>query len=164
MNTLRKTQAAAKAVLAVALAAGASAGFSAQQEARALSVTATIQGNCSLTTTPMAFGNLNMSGTSAQETAQATVNYKCATGVTASNFTVGGSNTGSYTGAMTGLNSGNGDTIPFTITWTEPAAYAGQGFGVAGQTVTLTGTTQYNDYKSAQPGNYATTVIVAIDY
>lgn len=164
MNTLRKTQAVAKAILALALAAGASAGFTAGQEARTLTVSATIQGNCSLTTTPMSFGNLNMSGTSTQETAQATVTYKCANGVTASNFTVGGSITGSYSGVMTALNTGNTDTIPFTITWTEPASYAGQGFGVPGQVVTLTGTTLYEQYKSAQPGNYAKTLTVSIDY
>ena len=164
MKATRKPQLVANALLAAALAAGASAGFSAQQEARALSVTATNQGNCTLTTPPKSFGNLNMSGTSSQETATATVNYKCANGVTASNFTVGASNTGSYTGVMTGLSTGNNSTIPFTIKWTEPATYVGQGFGVDGQTVQLTGTTQYDDYKSAQPGNYATTVIVAIDY
>src|SRR3569833_649473 len=44
VKTTRKTQIVAKALLAAALAAGASAGFSAQQEARALRVTATIQG------------------------------------------------------------------------------------------------------------------------
>lgn len=163
MNTFRKPHAVVQAILAIALAAGASSTFSGQ-EARALSVTATIQGNCTLTTTPMAFGNLNMSGTTTEEQATSTVNYKCAIGVTASNFTVGGSNTGLYSGAMNGLNTGNTDTIPFTITWTEPASYPGQGFGVAGTTVTLTGHAPYETYKSKQPGNYATTVIVAIDY
>ena len=163
MTTTRKPQFLAKALLAAALAAGATASFTAQ-EARTLSVTATIQGNCILTTTPMAFGNLNMSGAVAQETAQATVNYKCATGVTASNFMVGGENDGSYSGEMVGLSTGNTDTIPFTITWSQPATYPGQGFGVAGVTVQLTGTTLYEQYKSKQPGNYAKTVIVSIDY
>src|SRR5205085_11156313 len=165
VNPHRKIQAAAKAILAIALAAGACDGFSAPtQEARALSVTATIQGNCVLTTTPMAFGNLNMSGTATEEQASSTVNYKCANGVTVGNFSVGGSNTGLYSGAMLGLSSGNTDTIPFTITWTEPASYTGTGFGAPGQTVTLLGHALYEQYKSKQPGNYATTAIVAVDY
>ena len=152
-----------RGVVAAVLACATSAGFSAQ-ETRALSVTATIGGACTMiTSAPMAFGNLDMSS-SGNETKEVTVTYKCATGVTVSSFSVGGSTTGSYAGAMLGLTAGNTDTIPYSIGWTPPAAYPGAGFAVPGQQVVLTGTVLNASYISKRPDSYAHSVVLAINY
>lgn len=152
-----------KGVIAALVAAAATTAYTAQEN-RTLSVTATIPGACTLTTSgPMAFGNLDMSS-SGNETKQVTVTYKCATGLNVSSFTVGGSNTGTYAGVMTGLTPGNTDTLPYSLTWTPPAAYAGQGFAVAGQQVTLTGTVLNGNYISKQPDSYAHSVVLSINY
>ncbi|HEX2545740.1 MAG TPA: spore coat protein U domain-containing protein [Ramlibacter sp.] len=152
-----------KGIIAALIAAGATATFSAQEN-RTLSVTATIPGACTLTTSgAMGFGELDMSSTG-NETKQVTVTYKCATGLTVASFTVGGSNTGTYAGVMAGLTPGNTDTIPYSLTWTPPAAYAGQGFAVTGQQVTLTGTVLNGNYISKAPDSYAHSVVLSINY
>ena len=149
--------------LAAALALVTSAGFAAQ-EARTLSVTATIPGTCVLITSgPMAFGTLDV-GATTNETHTVTATYKCATGLTVSSFQVGPSTTGTFAGAMTGLTPTNTDTIPYVINWTPPAPYAGQGFAVTGQQVILTGTILNSDYISNKPDSYAHSVVLAINY
>jgi len=150
-------------VLAAALAAVTSVGFAAQ-EARTLSVTATIPGTCVLITSgPMAFGTLDV-GATTNETHTVTATYKCATGLTVSSFQVGPSTTGTFAGAMVGLTPTNTDTIPYVINWTPPAPYAGQGFAVTGQQVILTGTILNSDYISKKPDSYAHSVVLAINY
>ena len=150
-------------VVAAALAVLSSTGFAAQ-EARTLSVTATIPGTCVLITSgPMAFGTLDVAST-ANQTHQVTATYKCATGLTVSSFQVGPSTTGTFAGAMAGLTPGNTDTIPYVINWTPPAAYAGEGFAVTGQQVVLTGTVLNSDYISKKPDSYAHSVVLAINY
>lgn len=150
-----------RAIVAATLAVVTSAGFSAQ-EARTLSVTATIPGTCVMTTTPMAFGTLNMAASTA-ETQTATVTYKCASGLTVTNFTVAGLNTGSFSGTMTGLGP-TPDTIPYSITWTPPLAYAGEGFNVTGKQVTLNGRIENADYINKKPDSYSHSVVLAIDF
>lgn len=150
-------------VVAAAIAAVSSVGFAAQ-EARTLAVTATIPGTCVLLTSgPMAFGTLDV-GATTNETHQVTATYKCATGLTVSSFQVGPSTTGTFAGAMVGLTPTNTDTIPYVITWTPPAAYAGEGFAVTGKQVVLTGTILNSDYISKKPDSYAHSVVLAINY
>lgn len=155
---------AVKGIVAAALALAASAGFSAQ-EARTLAVSATIAGGCTLVTSgPMAFGNLNMTGTG-DEVKQVTVTYKCATGITVSSFSVGGDVDGSFAGTMSALTTGLTDTVPYSIAWTPPGPYAGQGFGPAvGQNVVLTGTIANADYITKATGSYAQNVTLAINF
>ena len=149
--------------LAAAIAVVTSAGFAAQ-EARTLSVTATIPGTCVLLTSgPMAFGTLDV-GSTANEIHTVTATYKCATGLTVSSFQVGPSTTGTFAGAMVALTPGNTDTIPYVINWTPPAPYAGQGFAVTGQQVQLTGTILNSDYIGKKPDSYAHSVVLAINY
>jgi hypothetical protein len=153
----------ASAAVAAVLVALTSAAYAAQ-EARTLSVTATIPGTCVLSTSgPMAFGTLNMASTTA-ETKDVVATYKCATGLTVSSFSVCGVTTGSFSGAMTGLSPTNTDTIPYSISWTPPAAYQGEGFAVTGRQVTLSGTIQNAAYISKTPDSYAHSVVLAINY
>jgi len=150
-------------VVAAAIAVVTSVGFAAQ-EARTLSVTATIPGTCVLTTSgPMAFGTLDVSATT-NETHTVTATYKCATGLTVSSFTVAGAAAGPFVGAMVGLTPGNTDTVPYSITWTAPDPYLGEGFNVVGKQVVLTGTIQNADYISKKPDSYSHSVVLAINY
>jgi spore coat protein U-like protein len=156
---------AVRGILAAMLAVATTSGFTAQ-EAKSLSVTASIAGACTLTTSgPMAFGNLDMTSTAA-ETKQVTATYKCSLGYTvpANGFTVGGSSSGAYAGTMASITAGNTDTIGYTIAWTEPGAYVGAGFAVAGQQVVLTGTVPNANYISKATGSYADSVTIAINY
>ena len=149
----------AKAILAVAVLGAASTSFAAT-EARTLLVTATIPGGCTLTTTPMAFGILNVAGTT-DETHTATATIKCAVGVSASGFTLGGTTTGTFVGSMLGASTQQ--TMPYTITWTDPGTYVGQGFAT-GLNVTLNGTIKNADFTTKSPDNYAQSVIVSINF
>jgi spore coat protein U-like protein len=156
---------AVRALFAATLALAASAGFSAQ-EARSLSVTASIAGACTLTTSgPMAFGNLDMTSTAA-ETKQVTATYKCSLGfnVPANGFTVGGLTTGAFSGTMASITTGNTDSINYSITWSQPGAYTGAGFAVAGQQVVLTGTIPNANYIGKATGSYADSVVIAVNY
>lgn len=154
---------AVKGIIAAVLAVVTSAGITAQETA-SLSVSARIQGGCVLFTSgAMAFGDLNM-GSTANETKQVTATYKCAVGNTVTSFTVAGETDGSYSGIMTSQTTGVTDTIPYTITWSNPASYAGQGFNGAGQSVVLNGTILNSDYMSKAPASYAHSVLLAINY
>jgi hypothetical protein len=149
----------ATAILGAAILAAASTSFAAT-EARTLLVTATIPGGCTLTTTPMAFGILNVAGTT-DETKTATATIKCALNISASGFTVGGSPSGTFTGSMVGAVTAQ--TMPYTITWTDPGTYVGQGFAT-GKDVTLLGTIRNADFTSKSPDNFAQSVIVSINF
>ena len=153
------SQTCAKGILGAAILAAASSTFAAT-EARTLLVTASIPGGCTLTTTPMAFGTLNVAGT-ADETHTATATIKCALGVSASGFTVGGTTTGTFTGSM--LGAATGQTLPYTITWTDPGTYVGQGFAT-GKSVDLFGTVRNADFVTKSPDNFAQSVIVSINF
>lgn len=155
-----------KGLLAGAIAAAASTGFTAGQDSKVLNVSATIAGGCVLSLSgPMAFGNLNLTG-NADETKDVTATYHCATGqsVLAGGFVVGGSTSGTFVGSMTALGSGNTDTIPYTIGWTQPGQYDGDGFASAGQSVTLHGLITHGNFITKKPDTYAQNVVVAINY
>jgi len=157
MSQIAKTL--VKGLVGAAVLAAASSTF-ALQEARTLLVTATIPGGCTLTTTPMAFGTLNVAA-GTDETHTATASYKCAVGTTVTQFSVGGSTTGTFNGIMTG--AATTDAIPYSITWTPPAPFAGKGF-VVGNDVTLNGLVKGTDYIAKSPDNYAQSIIVAINF
>jgi hypothetical protein len=84
--------------------------------------------------------------------------------VLAGGFVVGGSTGGSFTGSMAGLSTGNTDVIPYTINWTPPSRYDGDGFASLGQAVTLHGTIAHANYITKRPDAYAQNVVVAINY
>lgn len=148
-----------KALVGAAVLAAASTTYAAT-EARTLLVTATIPGGCTLTTTPMAFGILNVAGTTDEtHTAQATI--KCALNVSASGFTLGGSTSGTFDGVMTGLATGQ--TLPYNIRWTDPGTYVGQGFAT-GKTVDLFGTIRNADFVTKSPDNFSQSVVVSINF
>jgi spore coat protein U-like protein len=155
-----------KGIIAAVLAVANVAGFTAQETAT-LQVTARIAGGCVLSTSgPMAFGDLSLTS-GANEVKQVTVTYRCAAGQTVSSFTVAGENDGLYSAAMVNQNTGaaaSTDTIPYTITWTNPAPYTSTAGFAAGQNVILTGTIVNADYMSKAPGNYAHSVLLAINY
>lgn len=151
---------AVKGLIASLVAVASSAAMTAQDTAT-LTVSARIQGGCTLVTSgAMAFGDLNMASTG-PETKQVTATYKCAGGVIVTSFTVGGDADGSYSDAMV---SATGQTIPYTISWTPPANYTGTGFTAAGQAVTLTGTILNADYISKPTGSYSDSVVLAVNY
>lgn len=156
------TKWALKGIVAAALAAVVTTGFTAQ-ETRNLLVSATIPGGCALSLSgPMSFGNLNVASGS-DETKSVTVTFKCAVGNTVSNFTVAGENDGSFTGSM--LGNATAETLPYTITWTQPALpYTGTGFSGTGVTVQLNGLIRNVDYVSRSPDTYSQNVVVAILY
>jgi hypothetical protein len=154
---------AVKGIIAAVLAVATSAAMTAQDTAT-LSVSARIQGGCTLVTSgAMAFGDLNMASTG-PESKVVNATYRCASGVIVTSFTVGGDGDGSYTDAMTSTTTGVTDTIPYTITWSVPASYTGTGFTAAGQTVALTGTIQNADYITKAPGSYTDSVVLAVNY
>jgi hypothetical protein len=154
----------AKAILGAAILAAGSTTFAAT-DARTLLVTATIPGGCILSTTPMAFGTLNVAGTT-DETHTATATIKCAVGISASAFTVGGVTpasgaAGTFNGIMTG--AATNQALPYTITWTDPGTYVGQGFAT-GKDVPLLGTIRNADFVAKNPDNFAQTVLLSINF
>lgn len=155
-----------RAAIAATLAAVCTAGLAAT-ESRTLNVTAVVPGACVMSTTPMAFGILNMLGTGA-EVKDATVTIKCAPSVTASNFRVGGAGgatAGNYTfsGTMLG-QSPSPEQIAYTIGWNWAGDYAGEGFTATGRTVTLTGTIPNANYISKKPDTYFQAVVLTVDF
>jgi hypothetical protein len=98
-------------------------------------------------------------------TASSAVQYKCTTGTASGTFSVGGVSTGA-TGASGSLTlSGGTATLPYTITWTNPTAITGTGFGAGstGTTVTLNGSIAATSYQNAAPGTYNGTIAVSIN-
>jgi spore coat protein U-like protein len=154
-----------KGLAGVAVLASASTAFTAQ-EARTLAVTATIPGGCTLVLSgPMAFGTLDVSSAN-NETHIVNATYQCASGVPVLSFTVGGLTSGPFSGAMRGLSPTNTDTIPYTISWTAPAAFTGTGFGPTGasRVVELDGLVLNQNYISKRADSYADAVVVAINF
>ena len=152
-----------RAIAAAALALAASTGFAADN--LSLNVTASVAAVCNLTLSgPMAFGALDPTST-ANATASVTASYKCTKGTAVTSFTVDGGITGTYAGSMTGAGA-TPDSIPYTITWTNPTAYTGGGLGsaVAAKTVSLGGTITNANYVNVKPDSYAGSVSIAVNY
>lgn len=153
IKSLRLAVVAAAAVLSCSLAMAA--------DSQNITVSATVSGNCKLTSFPnMSFGALDPSS-AANGSGSATISYKCTKGTSPATFTVGGS-ASPYSGTLTGALA-SPDTIAYSITWTAPTT-AGTGFG-AGSTATdvvLTGSILNADYVNVKADTYSQTVAVAI--
>lgn len=152
-----------RAIAAAALALAASSGFAASDTAT-LNVTASVAAVCKLTLSgPMAFGALDPTST-ANATASVTASYKCTKGTVTTSFTVNAQSTGTYSGTMTGA-AATPDSIPYTITWTDPAVYTGLGMGaVTAGSVTLAGSITNSDYVNVKPDSYSGSVGIALNY
>lgn len=152
-----------RAIAAAALALAASSGFAASDTAT-LNVTASVAAVCKLTLSgPMAFGALDPTS-AANATASVTASYKCTKGTVTTSFTVNAQSTGTYSGTMTGATA-TPDSIPYTITWTDPAVYTGLGMGaVTAGSVTLAGSITNANYVNVKPDSYSGSVGIALNY
>jgi spore coat protein U-like protein len=151
-KSLRLAIVAAAAVLSCPLA---------MADSQNINISATVSGNCKLTSFPnMTFTPLDPSS-AANGTGSTTISYKCTKGTAPTAFTVGGS-ASPYNGTLTGALA-SPDTIAYSVSWTAPTT-AGTGFG-AGSTatdVTLTGTILNANYVNVKADTYSQTVSVAI--
>lgn len=149
--------------VALALVAAFSTLASAADTAN-LNVRADVAGTCKLTAVPDMGFTLDPSvGTTV--TSASAVQYKCTKGLAAGAFTVGGQADGSV-GAGGTLTSGTStDTIAYAITWTNPSAFTGSGFGAgsSANTVTLTGEIEGAAYQNVAAGTYNGTIAVTIN-
>jgi spore coat protein U-like protein len=146
-----------------------------------MSVTADVEATCAITSTPMTFGSLPLTGgnTTQATTTTATVTYTCTTGTTPTNFYVQeGQNTadasgGNYNYAMTdgtnylsyGLDVTNGGTFTLAATGTSTASpnVVGDGtFDPTTETFTIAGQIAANQTPPA--GAYADTVTFAVEF
>ena len=155
MKSLKIARGAALALVAAA----SSAAFAAPGDTQQLTVTATVNGVCRLTSVPAMNFTLDPSvGTN--QTATSNVVYQCTKGTAPATFTVGGDT--ATTGHAGNLLNGAA-TMPYAISWTAPSAQgSGLGASVTGVTVALTGTILGTDYVNAAAGSYTRTIDVVI--
>ncbi|WBY03760.1 hypothetical protein PE066_09580 [Ramlibacter tataouinensis] len=130
-----------------------------------LNVSATVQGVCKLYTSAtgaaLGAGTLAMAftldpsvGGAATQTTD--VFYKCTSGTSAIAIQLAGAGS-PYAGTLTGTGTALGNSIPYSISWTNPAT-AGAGFASDAQFVTLTGTIAAADYIAKLAGPYGQNV------
>lgn len=153
-----------RAVAAAVLSLAAFSGFAASDTAT-LNVTASVAAVCKMSLSgAMGFGALDPTLTT-DPTKTVTVTYRCTKGTVTTSFTVNAQSTGTYSGTMTGAGVG-ADTIPYTITWTDPAPYTGAGLGstITAGSVTLSGKILNADYVNVKPSNYTGSVGIALNY
>jgi spore coat protein U-like protein len=126
-----------------------------------MTVTANVPTACRLITVPaLGFGTLDQVNAPAVNPAAVTLQYKCTNGTAPTGFTIGGSATGTFTGAL----SNGTDTIAYTIGWTAPTT---AGTGLASTTtpidVSLTGAMAGGvNYSGKSVGAYTQSVAVVI--
>jgi len=156
-----------RAIAAAAIAFASAAAFAATDSAT-LTVTATVGAKCKVTLSgPMAFGSLDPT-LATDPTATATASYKCTKGTAVTSFGVNSVTAGATgaSGTMAGAIVGNTDTIAYTIKWTDPVAFTGDGLGgsATAETVTLNGKILNADYVNVTPDTYTGTIGVAVNY
>ena len=125
-----------------------------------MTVQAKVIGTCKFVTVPLLdFGTLNQVTAPAVNPPAVDVTYRCTKNTAPSGFTVGGSNTGSFTGSLS-----NGiDPIAYSITWTAPVtAGLGLGTGVTPVNVALTGSIAATIYQNVSAGTYTQLVAIVI--
>ena len=130
-------------------------------------VSATVQGICKLTATPdMSWGTPGIDPTgTADATATSTIKYRCTKGTSAGTFSVGSSNTGTYSGTLAGQLATAPDSMAYTITWsTNYTGFSGAGFAgsAAEGSILLTGTITSAVYSAVKADTYKETVAVSI--
>ncbi|MEJ8839033.1 spore coat protein U domain-containing protein [Ramlibacter sp. AN1133] len=155
-----------RAIAAAAMAFFAAGAF-AGSDGSTLTVTASVGAKCKVTLSgAMAFGSLDPTLTT-DPTATATASYKCTKGTAVTSFGVNSVTTGATGtgGTMTGALA-SPDTIAYTITWTDPTAFTGDGLGAAGtaKSVTLNGKILNANYVNVKPDSYTGTIGVAVNY
>jgi spore coat protein U-like protein len=133
-----------------------------------LNVSASVPSTCKFTAIPNMGFTIDPSA-AGPATATSSVKYKCTKNTVGGAFAVGGvSNgaTGYASGAASALagTGGNTDKLEYSISWTNPAAFTGGGFGAlaAEQTVLLTGSIAATQYQNATPDTYSGTVTITI--
>src|SRR5205809_2607190 len=155
----------------IAIAALAAPAFAAQQSAN-LSVTASVAANCTITTSPVAFGPYDpvTANAAANLTASGSVNVACTKGTPA---TIDLGNGGNFSGGTRRMGSGS-DFLNYTL-YKDAARTQVWGTGLAGGT-TLTynsasknsvAITVYGTVPQAQDvtvGAYTDTVVATINY
>lgn len=155
----------ARAVLAAAAAAACFPALAA--DTANITVSATVQGVCKLTSTPnMTLTNdagatgLDPSLTNTDGTGSATISYKCTKNKAPASLQVGTSTTGTYNGTL----GTNPNTIAYSITWsTTYAAGSGFGTGSTANDVALTGNVPYANFANMAAGTYSQTVAITIN-
>lgn len=152
------------AALAALIAAGA-----AQAGTGTLSVNASVPGTCKFTATPAMNFTIDPSA-AGPATASSVIKYKCTKNTGAGVFDVGGATngtTGYSSGAGAALvgGTGNTDTLQYSITWTNPGAFTGAGFGASAAegSVTLNGSIAATQYQNATPDTYTGSVTLTIN-
>jgi spore coat protein U-like protein len=128
-----------------------------------ITVSAAVSGVCRFTATPdMTFAAIDPSGTAAA-TQTSTIKYKCTKGTTGGTFQVGGTSTSPYSGTLTGI-SASPETMAYSISWTGPASFTGEGFGAAAaeNSVTLTGSIAATAYSAVKADTYRQVVALTI--
>jgi spore coat protein U-like protein len=148
----------ARIALAVAATCLASQAFAAGP-AGTLSVSAAVSGICKIITVPAMSFTIDPSSTSAA-TASSVVEYKCTKNTAPTSVTVGASSS-PYSGSL--VSPSVTSTMAYTVSWTDPTA-AGNGFGAAAQTFTLSGSVAVAAFQNAEAAtDYAATAAVAIN-
>jgi spore coat protein U-like protein len=137
-----------------------------------LSVTASVSANCTITTSPVAFGPYDPVSANAATnlTAQGAVNVACTKGTPA---TIDLGNGGNFSGGTRRMGSGS-DFLNYSL-WRDAALTQPWGSGIAGggtqaynaATKAVTAVTVYGMVPAAQDvtvGNYSDTVVATINY
>lgn len=130
-----------------------------------MTVNAVVPGICKVQSLPTMSFALDPS-TSADGAQSVTVSYKCTKNVTGGTFSVGGISNGTtgYAGSLAGTTVGNTDAIAYTINWTTPTAFTGDGLGAtaSGKSVILNGAIPFANYADVAADTYTGTVAIAI--
>lgn len=136
---------------------------SAVGDSQNIAVSGTVQAVCKFfnATQTLAFGTLDPSfvaPATGDVEKTATVSYKCTKNATAPTLKVGGMTAGPVTRNM----SVGGVNLPYTVTWTAPAAGAATGFSGTAKEVILTGAVDGTAYQDLPAGAYVDTLVVDI--
>jgi hypothetical protein len=150
-----------KSKVRIALVAAAALSCSAAfADTMDMTVRATVTGACRMVAAPLVnFGTLNQVTAPDLTLPSVNVQYRCTTGVKPGTFTIGGSNSGSYTGGVT-----NGtDTIPYALAWNTADVVAGSGMAVGQEVnVGVVGTMTGTDYQNVTAGTYTQAVTIEV--
>ena len=150
--------AAAKLGLAAILLGGSTGVLAA--DTSPLQVSAAVTGICKLVSVPAMSFSLDPSVATAGS-GSSIVTYRCTKGSAAPTITLASAGS-PYTNTLTHATDAT-QTIPFSISWTNPTT-GGNGFNQTAQSVTLTGTIANADFVDKLAGTYNTpNVTVAIN-
>lgn len=152
-----------RAIAVAALVLGSSAAFA---DSMNMTVQATVVGTCRMVSTPtIDFGTLNqVTAPAVNPAGPYAITYRCTKNTSSTTITLGGG-ASPFAGS---LGNGTGDTIAYSISWSNPSGAAAVGGGL-GSTITpisvaLTATMPGGaNYQNVSAGSYTQTVSVTVN-